>query len=144
MEQLGQDEDVVRAICSDKYDSQSGRISPSLFRGPNISVSRLSILPLSMQWRVLMATVQKLPGRRLEQLGEINVGRLTELGRSYVANGKPAPVELTVIADPTPQNSAHAVIPENISTGLGKKIIDNLVCHKMPEEMETSLPPLDC
>ena len=136
---LPPEEQIVRAICSDKFDRNSGRVSPSLFKGPNTSVSRLAVIPLAMQWRKLAATVQKLPGRRLERLGEIGVDRLTEIGRNYVANGKPMPVGLSVIADPLPTNEAHAIVPENISSGLGITIVRKLTYHELPEGFQPEL-----
>jgi hypothetical protein len=129
---LPRDEQIVRAICSDKYDRAGDRVSPSLFKGPNTSVSRLAIIPLPQQWRKLAATVQKLPGRKLEKLGEIGVGSLEDLGQAYVANGVATPVALSVVADPLPNNDAHAIIPENISAGLGKTICRALTYHELP------------
>lgn len=126
-------EQIVRAICSDKFDRSNGRVSPSLFKGPNTSVSRLAVIPLPQQWRKLAATVQKLPGRKLERLGEIGVGTLEDLGRNYVANGAPTSVALSVVADPVPSNEAHAIIPENISAGLGSAICRALNFHELPE-----------
>ncbi len=136
---LPREEQVVRALCSDKFDRTSGRVSPSLFKGPNTSVSRLAIIPLALQWRKLAATVQKLPGLRLERLGEIGVGRLEDVGRSYVANGKPTPTSLSVVADALPTNEAHAIVPENISAGLGNTIIRALAYHELPEGFRPEL-----
>lgn len=130
---LPREEQIIRAICTEKYDRTTGRVSPSLFKGRNTSVSRLAIIPLSRQWRKLAATVQKLPGRRLERLGEISVGRLEEIGLTYVANGNPMPVALTVVADALPTNEAHAIIPEHISAGLGTAIVRTLTYHELPE-----------
>ena len=130
---LPREEQIVRAICSDKFDPVSGRVSLSLFKGPNTSVSRLAVIPLNLQWRKLAATVQKLPGRKLEQIGEIGVGRLEDLGLNYVANCTPMKVALSVVADPVPTNEAHAIIPETISTGLGRAICGALTYHKLPE-----------
>jgi hypothetical protein len=131
---LPRDERIVRAICSDKFDRASGRVSPSLFKGPNTSVSRLAVIPLPLQWRKLAATVQKLPGRKLERLGEIGVWALEDLGLNYVANGTPMKVALSVVADPVPTNEAHAIIPENISVGLGRAICGVLTYHEPPEK----------
>ncbi len=130
---LPREEQIVRAICSDKFDRSSGRVSPSLFKGPNTSVSRLTVIPLPLQWRKLAATVQKLPGRKLERLGEIGVGALEDLGLDYVANGTPMKVTLSVVADPVPTNEAHAIIPENISAGLGSAICRVLTYHELPD-----------
>ncbi len=136
---LPREEQIVRAVCSDKFDRTSGRVSPSLFKGPNTSVSRLTVIPLSLQWRKLAATVQKLPGRRLERLGEIGVGRLEDLGQTYIANGTPMPVLLSVIADRLPTNEAHATIPENISAGLGNVIVRSLTFHELPDGFRPEL-----
>lgn len=130
---LPREEQILRAVCSDKFDRASGRVSPSLFRGPNTSVSRLAVIPLPLQWRKLAATVQKLPGRKLERLGEIGVGTLEDLGLNYVANGTPMKVHLSVVADPVPTNEAHAVVPESISAGLGSTICRALKFHELPE-----------
>ena len=136
---LPREEQIVRAICTDKFDRTSGRVSPSLFKGPNTSVSRLAIIPLAQQWRKLAATVQKLPGRRLERLGEIGVGKLEDVGQAYVANGTPMPATLTVVADPLPTNDAHAIIPENISAGLGNTIRHALIYHELPDGFRPEL-----
>ena len=42
-------------------------------------------------------------------------------------------VALSVVADPVPTNEAHAIIPENISTGLGRAICAALTNHEPPE-----------
>jgi hypothetical protein len=136
---LPREEQIVRAVCSDKFDRSSGRVSPSLFKGPNTSVSRLTIIPLPLQWRKLAATVQKLPGRRLERLGEIGVGPLEDLGLNYVANDKPMPITLSVVADAQPTNEAHALIPENITTGLGSAIVRTLNYHDLPADFRPEL-----
>lgn len=39
-------EDIAKAICSDKFDPETGIVSPSLFKGAGSSVSRLSVCPL--------------------------------------------------------------------------------------------------
>ena len=44
------EEDIVRAICTDKWDG--ARAAPSLFTGQNVSVSRLAITPLSEHWDI--------------------------------------------------------------------------------------------
>ena len=91
---LGPDEEIVRAICTDKYDE--GRIAPSIFdkRG-NTSVSRLEIIPLVEHWDLFRQHVQKPPEALFELIDQINVGRMQELGRSHIA-----PTELTVESDP--------------------------------------------
>ena len=74
-------EDIVRAICTDKWDGQ--RLSPSLFKGKSTSVGRLAITSLAARWDVFRMFVEKPPERILELIGEINVGTLQEIGRSH-------------------------------------------------------------
>lgn len=130
---LPRNEQVVRAICTEHYDAESGRISPSLFEGVETSVSRLTVIPLAGQWPKLAATVQKLPGRRLEKLGELSVAQIEDLGNAHTQNGKATPVTLTVVDDPTAHNDAHAIIPEKITKGLSRTMKDNAVIHNPPE-----------
>ncbi len=122
---ISPDEDVVRAILTDKWDGQ--RASPSLFKGQNVSVSRLAIIPLADHWDIFRSRLENPPERRLERIGEINVGRLQEIGRDYAH-----PIELTVEPKPEDWNRAHAEIPQNITRGLANKIVSALKLHKPP------------
>jgi hypothetical protein len=118
-------EDIVRAVCTDKWDGV--RLSPSLFEGENVSVSRLAVIPLADHWDLFRQYVQKPPERRLELIVEINVGRLQAIGR----NKNPA-IELTVEPRPEPWNPAHAEIPQKITRGLANKILPELKRHHPP------------
>jgi hypothetical protein len=138
---LGDEEDIARAICSDKYDPVTGRISTSLFKGPNTSVSRLAVIPLAGQWRKLAETVQKLPGRRLEKIGVIGVGALRKIGADYRTNDKPTPVRIHVIADPVPTNPAHALVTEKLSDGLSNAINRALTQHALPPGFDPETVP---
>jgi hypothetical protein len=122
---IAPDEDIVRAIFTDKWDGR--RIAPSLFKGPNVSVSRLAVLPLADHWDMFRRYLEKPPERRLELIGEINVGKLQELGCEY-----PRPIELTVEPRPEEWNPGHAEIPQKISRGLASKIVDALKRHHPP------------
>lgn len=124
---LGREEEIVRAICTDKWDGQ--RVSPSLFKGANISVSRLSVLPLNSHWDLFSEHVQKPPERLLERIGQINIGKLQLLGAEHA----PA-TALTVEAKPVDWNSAHAEIPQNITRGLANKIVAALTLHEKPKD----------
>lgn len=115
-------EDIVRAVCTDKWDGQ--RLSPSLFSGENTSVSRLAIVPLADHWDLFRQYVEKPPERKLEKIAEINVGDLQVLGRTH----DPA-IELTVEPEPVDWNHAHAVIPQRISRGLANRILSKLILH---------------
>jgi len=118
-------ENFARAICSDKFDPDTGEISPSLFKGENTSVSRLALTPLPETWPLFRRRVEKPPERTLERIGTMNVGRLHEIGISYQAS----PRELTVEPDPQPNYPSHAVIPQKISRGLANELIRYLEVH---------------
>ena len=86
---IGAEEEIVRAICTDKWDGI--RLSPSLFKGTNTSVSRLVLISLEDHWDLFRRHLEKPPERKLERIGQINVGRLQEIGRTYKD-----PVSITV------------------------------------------------
>ncbi len=100
-------------------------MSSSLFKGENISVSRLAVLPLDQLFEIFNRELVKPPERSVVGAGEINVGRLQQIGREFTH-----PLELTVEHDPQPGNPAHAEIPQRISKGLSKRIIDELALHR--------------
>ena len=118
-------EDIVRAILTEKWDGQ--RASPSLFRGENVSVSRLALLPLADHWDIFRMRLENPPERRLERIGEINVGQLQQIGRDYKDS-----IELTVEPKPEDWNRAHAEIPQKITKGLSRKIVNALTLHSPP------------
>ena len=122
---LGTEEDIVRAVCTDKWDGT--RIAPSLFKGQNVSVSRLAIIPLSDHWDMFRMHLEKPPERQLERIGEINIGRLQEIGKSHATS-----VHLTVVPKPEEWNRAHAEIPETITRGLANRIVHALAIHEPP------------
>jgi hypothetical protein len=122
---VGPEEDIARAICTDKWDGE--RLSPSLFVGEGTSVSRLALIPLVDHWDLFRRYVEQPPERRLELIGEINVGRLQQIGRTYAT-----PIELTVEPKPEDWNPAHAEIPQKITRGLANKIIPELKLHQPP------------
>lgn len=122
---LPKEEEIVKAICSDKWDDE--RIAPSLFTGAGTSVSRLALISLEDHWDLFRKHVQKPQERLLERIGQINVGRLHEIGVAY----SPA-VDLTVEAKPEEWNRAHAEIPQKITRGLANKIIAELTVHAPP------------
>lgn len=116
------DEDIVRAILTDKWDGE--RIAPSLFKGENVSVSRLTVVSLADHWEMFRNHLEKPPERRLELIGEINVGHLQQLGRDH----KPR-TDITVEPNPVEWNPGHAEIPQKISRGLANKIVNALKRH---------------
>jgi hypothetical protein len=120
-------EDIVRAIPTEKW--QDGHPTPSLFKGSNTSVSRLAVIPLEDHWDVFDKWIAKPPERRVEGIGEINVGTLLEVGQSYQQ-----PIELTVEPKPVEGNPAHAEIPQKISRGLANQILKKLKLHNPPRD----------
>jgi hypothetical protein len=129
---LPRDEQVVRAIFTAHYDAVNGRGSYSLYEGVGTSVSRLAVIPLIGQWGKFAAIVQKLPGHRLEKIGQLGVGQIEDIGKNFARNGKPAPTPLSVLDDPTPQNEAHAIIPEKITPGLSRVLNTATIVHDPP------------
>jgi hypothetical protein len=115
-------EDIVRAVCTDKWDGE--RLSPSLFTGTGTSVSRLALIPLEDHWDLFRRHVQKPPDRRLELIAEIDVGALQKIAATHEP-----PVALTVEPDPVEWNTAHAVIPQQITRGLANRILPALILH---------------
>jgi len=131
---IAAEEDIVRAICTDKWDGT--RMAPSLFTGQNTSVSRLAIIPLSEHWDMFRKHLEKPPERRLELIGEINVGHLQGIGRSHST-----PLELTVEPRPEDWNPAHAEIPQKITRGLATKIVNALKRHSPPPHSRNPVDP---
>lgn len=125
--ECGEDEEVVRAITTAHWDPHEGRISSSLFKGERISVSRLRILPLPVLLGLFDRELIRPPERGVRGAGEIRVGTLQRIGREFQH-----PTRLTVEQDPTPANAAHAEIPQRISKGLSRRIVDALVLHPHP------------
>ncbi len=123
---IAADEDIVRAIFTDKWDGE--RIAPSLFAGVNVSVSRLAVVALAEHWDMFRKHLEKPPERRLERIGEINVGRLQRIGLDYKK-----PIDLTVEAKPEDWNPAHAEIPQRITRGLANQIVNALKLHQSPK-----------
>jgi hypothetical protein len=118
-------EDIVRAVCTDKWDGE--RLAPSLFVGERISVSRLAVVSLRDHWDLFRQYVEKPPERKLELIAEINVGRLQELGWNHNPS-----IELTVEPRPESWNLAHAEIPQRITRGLANRILPCLKRHHPP------------
>jgi hypothetical protein len=118
-------EDILRAVCTDKWDGE--RLSPSLFTGGRISVSRLALISLRDHWDLFRKNVEDPPERKLALIAEINIGRLQNIGRAHSSK-----VELTVEAKPESWNPAHAEIPERITRGLANQILSALKLHSPP------------
>jgi len=123
------EENIVRAITSVHYDDEKDKISSSVFKGRNISVSRLKILSIEDIFYIFKEELSS-PEKPLVYAGEINIGNLKRICEQHKdANGKELPLYITVLPAPTNSNPAHAEIPQKISRGIAKKIIENLKLH---------------
>jgi hypothetical protein len=122
-------ENILRAIHEAFWDLTRNRKSPSIFKGTNISVSRLSILGVNELFAIFHQKLDGSQNGRIVAGGEINIGNLQRIGREYV-NGR---TQLTVEQDPEDDNIAHAVIPQKITQGLANVIIAALVIHNDPD-----------
>lgn len=118
------EEDIVRALCDSHFDKKHNRFSSYVFAGPNTSVSRLLILPLNELFKIFHRDLDKLPKSKVIASGEINVGKLQDIGKNHNE-----PHAITVEIDSRPENIAHAVIPQKLSRGLALKIISELKIH---------------
>lgn len=105
-----------------------GRKSPSIFKGSDISVSRLSIRTVNELFAIFHGKLDGSPNGRIVAGGEMNIGNLQKIGREYVHNR----TALTVEKDPEADNPAHAVVPQKIRQGLAKVIVAALIIHDDP------------
>ena len=117
-------ENIARAIRNSSWDPAKNRWSSSLFKGTNVSVSRLAVLPIADLLKIFHDDLDRPPASKVIAAGEINIGTLQQIGKS-----QNHPTVLTVEEDPLPSNPAHAEIPQKISRGLARKIIDVLILH---------------
>lgn len=122
------EENVLRAILTAHRDEHKDSWSSSLFKGSETSVSRLSILGITELFEIFHQELDSPPKRQVIGGGEINIGRLQEIGRGYEHKR----TELSVEEDPTVTNPAHAFIPQYISRGLAFEIIRALTVHRDP------------
>ncbi len=81
--EVPREENIVRAIHSAWWDIQADRKSSSIFKGENISVSRLSILGLDELFRIFHLELDTSPNGVIVGAGEINIGRLKEIGQQH-------------------------------------------------------------
>lgn len=123
--EVSPEENILRAIHSAWWDVQTDRKYSSIFKGENISVSRLSVLSLSELFSIFRADLDTSPNGAIVGAGEINVGRLREIARNHTVQ-----LDLRVEKAPLPENSAHAEIPQKISKGLANTIIRELLFHR--------------
>ena len=91
-------------------------------------MSRLAVIPLADHWDMFRMRMENPPERRLERIGEINVGHLQQIGRDYAHA-----IELTVEPKPEDWNPAHAEIPQKITRGLAAEIVSVLKLHSPPK-----------
>src|SRR5205814_3259105 len=102
---------VIAQVVGANWDRKMNRYSSSLFKGRDISISRLAILSYNEIVKIFRTDFDENPTGPLEATGQINVGELQKIGTNYKAN----PTNLTVVSKPLKDNCAHAEIPQNIS-----------------------------
>ena len=131
--EVGEDEGLVRAVCTDKYDKDIGTIAPSLMMGPDTSVSRTKLIQLSDHWDLFRRCVQKPEKERLlEVIATIDLPKLRKIAADHdaVTNSKH---DIKVVVAPNDcwkPRDGHAEIKGRISRGLANKLIKELVYHK--------------
>jgi hypothetical protein len=119
---LPPEEDVVRAITEAHWDKKHNRWSKSIFYTENVSVSRLAISPIDI---LIGLFNNNFP--TMLKVGQINVGKLEELGQNHAT-----PQVIKVVEAPRDDNPAHAIIPGQMSKGLAKTVVSNLFFHDIP------------
>ena len=94
--------------------AKKGRFSSQVFGREDTSVNRLSIYAWDRIWYFLRKN-EKPPSRVLIRGLEISVGKLKEIGRNFVVQGRPDPRNIEVFPEPYTYedgevNEAHAYI----------------------------------
>lgn len=88
---LADNETVIRAIVEEEWVPEANRGSPSIFRRPNTSVTRIDRLGLSSAIAVVKRDVERpgRPERDVKGVGQITVSLLKIIGKSPVPVPKP-------------------------------------------------------
>jgi hypothetical protein len=131
------EEDVVRAISDAHWDSEQKRYNSYLFSGTSVSMARLVVFGLETLFEIFHRDLDRPFKSKVISVGEINVGKLQEIGNIHTK-----PISLSVKITPRIFNPAHAEIPEKISRGLALKIIERLNIHQdSPRKKSIKLIP---
>ena len=123
---LAAEEAVVRAICNDKFDGE--RVSPSVFVGENVSVSRLGILSFEDLWTILAEEVSRPPERILKRLAKTTVSEIETVGSE-----SDPPFDLKVHAAPPETNPAHAEIRPRMTRGQANRLLKRVEYLELAE-----------
>lgn len=116
---LADTETVIRAIVEEEWLPESSRGSPSIFRRPNTSVTRIDRLGLPSAIAVVKRDVEQpgRPEREVKGVGQITVSLIKIIGRSPVPVPKPGDCiylqvweEKVRAKDDYPGNDDHAEI----------------------------------
>lgn len=116
---LADNETIIRGIVEEEWDPDSKRGSPSIFRRPNTSVTRIDAVGLQAAISLVKRDVEwsGKPARNLRGAGEISVSMLKTVGASPVPVAKPGPCihlqvweEKVAEKDGKPGNDQHAEI----------------------------------
>jgi hypothetical protein len=82
------------------------------------------VLALHELFSVFRRDLTEPPLKVLKGAGEINIGAMQTIG----AQADP-PVAITVEEDPQPDNPAHAEIPQKLSKGVSRRIVELWTWH---------------
>lgn len=116
---LADNETVIRAIVEEEWNPESGRGSPSIFRRPNTSVTRINTIGLNDGISIVKRDVEKpgRPERDLRAVGQITVELIKKVAATPVPIRKPGPcIHMLVWEDQVkpngdlPGNPHHAEI----------------------------------
>lgn len=110
---LAEDEVVIRAIVSEEWEEDE-RGSPSIFRRPNTSVTRINPISLAEGISIVKQSVEKpgRPARDLRGVGRISVALIKKVGATPVPVRKPGPcIYMQVWEEPTEEKAGAPANP---------------------------------
>lgn len=125
LDELHEDENLVRGLTPPKWDPLLKRVSPSAFADKNISVSRTAILSYEKIVAIFMTDLHKPPDCPLGATITVT----PRLVRHACQSNKDVQIAITVVADPivndpdgASDNISHALIRGRDANGIDKKL----------------------
>jgi len=112
----GREEEVLRAITDPAhFDHSKNRVSSTVFRGSNISVSRLKILSFDSLVKIFKQELEQNGKNKLIKTGQLSVADIEDITGLFVEE------------KPTEENPAHAeIIGEIKSRSISNKLKDKM------------------
>lgn len=117
---------VLRAIHESDYDGT--RVSPSIhrvYRGKNVSVSRLTIYSRTKIFSIFHRDFDKPKKSRVVAAAEISCGQIKSVSAAHIKQHKLKTDPKRVRCNSIPGNDAHAEIEGTINDGLAKALYRN-------------------